>query len=168
MALTASRRGRVAQAHGFVTAVQTAKPCGVSGARQDRSGGVQGTRRAELGRLLGRRRSRRQIDIVHDGGAAQADETVVFSWLTWPSRSARDAGMKKARADSRLTDLAMPFDGQRMIYGGFKMILEAQADKPADLALGTCLAEARFMRSTVWHRHSKDTPRCHTPPTPRG
>ena len=53
------------------------------------------------------------------------DETVVFSWITWASRSARDQGMKKAMADPRLTAMSMPFDGKRMIYGGFEMILNA-------------------------------------------
>jgi uncharacterized protein YbaA (DUF1428 family) len=53
------------------------------------------------------------------------DETVVFSWITWASRSARDAGMKKAEADERLQNVEMPFDGQRMILGGFAVILEA-------------------------------------------
>jgi uncharacterized protein YbaA (DUF1428 family) len=50
------------------------------------------------------------------------DETVVFSWITWPSRAARDAGMTKAMDDARLTNLEMPFDGKRMIYGGFEMM----------------------------------------------
>jgi len=56
----------------------------------------------------------------------QADETVVFSWITWPSRQVRDEGMKKAMADPRLQADAnpMPFDGQRMIYGGFEMIVD--------------------------------------------
>jgi uncharacterized protein YbaA (DUF1428 family) len=55
----------------------------------------------------------------------QPDETVVFSWVTWPSRRARDAGMKKVMADSRLQPDAnpMPFDGKRLIYGGFEMIV---------------------------------------------
>ena len=53
------------------------------------------------------------------------DETVVFSWITWPSRAARDAGMKKAMDDARLKNVAMPFDGKRMIYGGFEMIVNA-------------------------------------------
>ena len=55
------------------------------------------------------------------------DETVVFSWITWPSRAARDAGMKKVMADPRMNADAppMPFDGKRMIYGGFEMILQA-------------------------------------------
>ena len=57
----------------------------------------------------------------------KADETVVFSWITWRSRTARDAGMKKVMADPRLKPDAnpMPFDGKRLIYGGFEMIVEA-------------------------------------------
>jgi uncharacterized protein YbaA (DUF1428 family) len=53
----------------------------------------------------------------------KADETVVFSWITWPSRSVRDAGMKKVMDDERLKSISMPFDGKRMIYGGFEVIL---------------------------------------------
>ena len=53
------------------------------------------------------------------------DETVVFSWITWPSRDARNHGMKKAMEDDRLKNTAMPFDGKRMIYGGFEMIVNA-------------------------------------------
>jgi len=55
------------------------------------------------------------------------DEIVVFSWILWPSRQARDEGMKKAMADARLKPDAnpMPFDGKRLIFGGFEMIVEA-------------------------------------------
>jgi uncharacterized protein YbaA (DUF1428 family) len=55
------------------------------------------------------------------------DETVVFSWIIWPSREVRDQGMKKVMADPRLQPDTnpMPFDGKRMIYGGFEMIVEA-------------------------------------------
>jgi len=55
------------------------------------------------------------------------DETVVFSWITWPSRQARDEGMKKVMADPRLQPdkNPMPFDGKRLIYGGFEVLLEA-------------------------------------------
>ncbi len=55
------------------------------------------------------------------------DESVVFSWIIWPSRSARDEGMKKVMADPRLERLMdpMPFDGKRMIYGGFEVIVSA-------------------------------------------
>lgn len=54
------------------------------------------------------------------------DETVIFSWILWPSRAARDEGMQKAMSDSRLHPGAnpMPFDGKRLIYGGFEMIVD--------------------------------------------
>jgi uncharacterized protein YbaA (DUF1428 family) len=57
----------------------------------------------------------------------KADETVVFSWITWPSREVRDAGMKKAMEDPRLKEGMdpMPFDGKRMIYGGFQVLVSA-------------------------------------------
>lgn len=54
------------------------------------------------------------------------DETVVFSWILWPSREARNEGMKKFMADPRMSQMGpMPFDGKRMIYGGFEMIVNA-------------------------------------------
>jgi uncharacterized protein YbaA (DUF1428 family) len=53
------------------------------------------------------------------------DETVVFAWITWASRTARDEGMKKAGEDARLQNIEMPFDGERAILGGFEFMLEA-------------------------------------------
>jgi uncharacterized protein YbaA (DUF1428 family) len=55
------------------------------------------------------------------------DETVVFSWITWPSRQARDDGMKKVMADPRIQPDVnpMPFDGKRLIYGGFEILIDA-------------------------------------------
>jgi uncharacterized protein YbaA (DUF1428 family) len=55
------------------------------------------------------------------------DETVVFSWIVWPSKAARDAGNAKAMADPRMQQGGppMPFDGKRMIMGGFEVMLEA-------------------------------------------
>jgi uncharacterized protein YbaA (DUF1428 family) len=55
------------------------------------------------------------------------DEAVVFSWIEWPSRKARDEGMKNVMADPRAQSQAhpMPFDGKRMIFGGFQMIVSA-------------------------------------------
>ena len=56
----------------------------------------------------------------------QADETVVFAWITWPSREVRDAGMEKVMVDPRLQpdSKPMPFDGKRMIFGGFRPMLD--------------------------------------------
>lgn len=56
----------------------------------------------------------------------EKDETVVFSWILWPSRKVRDEGMKASMEDPRLKmDEPMPFDGKRMIFGGFEMIVNA-------------------------------------------
>ena len=51
----------------------------------------------------------------------------MFSWIVWPSRQARDLGMQKFMADPRMHSdkNPMPFDGKRMIFGGFEVILEA-------------------------------------------
>ena len=55
------------------------------------------------------------------------DETVVFSWIVWPSKSVRDAAWQKVMADPRMEPGAnpMPFDGKRLIYGGFDVLLDA-------------------------------------------
>ncbi len=56
----------------------------------------------------------------------EADETVVFSWIVWPSRAVRDAGMKAVMTDPLMQPRPdMPFDGKRMIFGGFEMMLDA-------------------------------------------
>jgi len=56
---------------------------------------------------------------------AKDDETVVFSWITYESRAARDAINAKVMADPRLKDgmANCPFDPKRMIYGGFEVLL---------------------------------------------
>jgi uncharacterized protein YbaA (DUF1428 family) len=52
---------------------------------------------------------------------ASAEETVVFSWIEWPDKATRDAGMRKMMSDPDMdpANNPMPFDGKRMIYGGF-------------------------------------------------
>jgi uncharacterized protein YbaA (DUF1428 family) len=57
---------------------------------------------------------------------AKDNEVVIFAWITYPSREARDAINAKVMADPRLKmeNTAMPFDGKRMIYGGFQSIVE--------------------------------------------
>lgn len=53
-------------------------------------------------------------------------ETAVFSWITWPSKTVRDTGMEKAMQDPRMNREVNPmlFDGKRMIYGGFEVIVD--------------------------------------------
>ena len=54
------------------------------------------------------------------------DEAVVFSWTLWPSKEARNEGMQKVMADPDMTmeSNPMPFDGKRLIFGGFEMIVD--------------------------------------------
>jgi uncharacterized protein YbaA (DUF1428 family) len=66
----------------------------------------------------------------HRAVQAQPGETIVFSWVEWPSRAARDAGNDKIAVDPRMqpaADETPPFDGARMIYGGFTPILDVRA-----------------------------------------
>ena len=57
---------------------------------------------------------------------AQDDEIVVFSWIEYPSKEIRDAANKKIMTDPRMKEMGeqMPFDGKRMIFGGFMPILD--------------------------------------------
>ena len=56
-------------------------------------------------------------------------EVVVFSWIVFKSRAHRDRVNAKVMKDPRLADMmdpkSLPFDGKRMIYGGFKLLVEA-------------------------------------------
>jgi len=69
---------------------------------------------------------------------AKDDEDVVFSWIVWPTRAARDAGNQRAMEHPRMKDMgpeAMPFDGKRMIFGGFETLVLAGA-RPAESERG--------------------------------
>lgn len=64
---------------------------------------------------------------------AKEDEAVVFSWIEWPDKETRDAGMNKMMSDDfddgRMDPEKnpMPFDGKRLIYGGFVPIVQLSA-----------------------------------------
>ena len=65
---------------------------------------------------------------------AEAGEKIVFSWVTWPDRATADASHDKLMADPRMAEQFgapdgsdMPFDGKRMIVGGFEPILHKDA-----------------------------------------
>jgi uncharacterized protein YbaA (DUF1428 family) len=58
---------------------------------------------------------------------AEEGENVVFSWMTWESKEARDAGWGKIMEDERMPSNDMPFDGKRMFFGGFEVLLDTAA-----------------------------------------
>jgi uncharacterized protein YbaA (DUF1428 family) len=57
---------------------------------------------------------------------AEPGENVVFSWIVWPSKEVRDAANKKIMEDPRMQPNGeMPFDGKRMIFGGFEVLFDS-------------------------------------------
>jgi len=55
---------------------------------------------------------------------ASSGETVVFSWIEWTSKEVRDAANKKMMEDPEMKNMDMPFDGKRMIFGGFEVLFD--------------------------------------------
>jgi uncharacterized protein YbaA (DUF1428 family) len=53
---------------------------------------------------------------------ATPEETVAFSWISWADKAAHDCGWEKVMQDPRMANAKMPFDGKRMIYGGFEKL----------------------------------------------
>jgi uncharacterized protein YbaA (DUF1428 family) len=62
---------------------------------------------------------------------AKPDEVVVFSWFEYPDRATRDAANQKVRSDPRMEKMDMPFDGKRMIFGGFTSIVDERSSGKA-------------------------------------
>ncbi|HYC96571.1 DUF1428 domain-containing protein [Brevundimonas sp.] len=54
------------------------------------------------------------------------DEVVVFSWLRWPDRATADKCWEQMQSDPAFADMDMPFDGQRMMWGGFEPVFEGK------------------------------------------
>jgi uncharacterized protein YbaA (DUF1428 family) len=76
-----------------------------------------------------------KVTDFHRAVQANDDETIVFSWIEWPDKATRDAAMSKMgemmKSDDRMNPEKnpMPFDGKRMIFGGFTPVVELGAAK---------------------------------------
>ena len=55
---------------------------------------------------------------------AKEDETPIFSWIEYPDKATRDACIKKMMADPEMAKMQLPFDGKRMFWGGFELIVD--------------------------------------------
>src|SRR5689334_5852240 len=57
---------------------------------------------------------------------AEGNETIVFSWIEYPSKQVRDSVKEKMESDPRMKEMGenMPFDGKRMVFGGFVPIVD--------------------------------------------
>lgn len=67
---------------------------------------------------------RGKVTDFHLAVEAKEGETIIFSWIVWPSKEARDLGNEKVMNDPRMTMDEAPFDAKRMIYGGFEVLLD--------------------------------------------
>ena len=65
-----------------------------------------------------------KLPIFFSAVKAKGSENVVFGWMEWPSKEVRDQRVKKMNEDPRMKNMQMPFDGQRLIYGGFETLLD--------------------------------------------
>jgi uncharacterized protein YbaA (DUF1428 family) len=59
--------------------------------------------------------------------AAEPGETVAFAWIEWPNRATRDAGMARLEGNPEMMAGPMPFDGRRMIFGEFEVVVDLKA-----------------------------------------
>jgi uncharacterized protein YbaA (DUF1428 family) len=111
---------------GFVAAVPTAN-------REDYR--IHASKAAELFRRFGAIRvvecwgddvPKGEVTDFYRAVQAKDDETIVFSWTEWPDKTARDTGMKQIFEEmpELMKDYPMPFDGKRLIFGGFEPIVD--------------------------------------------
>lgn len=85
----------------------------------------------------------------------QDDETVAFSWIVWPSKAVRDDAWQKMMQDPAMRPASeMPFDGKRMIYGGFEPIAGDVGHTPATIQpylffCGRCEEAIAYYKETL-------------------
>ncbi len=65
---------------------------------------------------------------LHRAVEADDEEAVVFAWIEWPDKATRDAALEKTSNDPRMMAEPMPFDGKRMIFGGFTPVVTLEKD----------------------------------------
>ena len=71
--------------------------------------------------------------------AAKDGESVAFSWVEWPDKATRDAAFKAFEADQEMMAEPMPFDGKRMIFGGFEPLVVEGEDRRGAFVQGFVL-----------------------------
>ncbi|MDG1995240.1 MAG: DUF1428 domain-containing protein [Emcibacteraceae bacterium] len=67
-----------------------------------------------------------KLNSMHTAVMRKPDENIVFSWVTWPNKEVRDKAHTKISDDmhAEFENVPVPFDGARMIFGGFEVIIE--------------------------------------------
>jgi uncharacterized protein YbaA (DUF1428 family) len=70
---------------------------------------------------------RGKVTDFHRAVDLKDDETLVFSWVEWPDKATRDSAMQKMEKNEEMMAEPMPFDGKRMIFGGFTPVVDIEA-----------------------------------------
>ena len=84
---------------------------------------------------------RGKVTDFHRAVDAQEDEAIVFSWIAWPDKATADAAWSAMESDPAMQSLPeMPFDGGRMIFGGFEPLVERGTHSGAPHYQGFLLA----------------------------
>ncbi|MFC3057732.1 DUF1428 domain-containing protein [Paenirhodobacter populi] len=84
---------------------------------------------------------RGKVNDLYGAVLARDDETVVYSWIEWPDKATADTARQGMESDPLWKDIPeMPFDGSRMIYGGFEPVLAEGTDRGAGYFQGFALA----------------------------
>ena len=83
---------------------------------------------------------RGKVNDLYSAVDARDGEAVVFSWIEWPDKAAADEAWQKMQADPAMKAMpAMPFDGGRMIFGGFEPVFVQGTDRGAGYFQGFAL-----------------------------
>ena len=83
---------------------------------------------------------RGKVNDLHGAVQAKDDESVVFAWTEWPDKAAADKAWENMQNDPEMADMQMPFDGSRMIFGGFDPVMVAGEPSGAPYIQGFALA----------------------------
>lgn len=82
-----------------------------------------------------------KVNDLYGAVNARDDETVIFAWIEWPDKATADEAWRKMQADPAMRDMPqMPFDGSRMIFGGFEPVFAQGSDRDAGYIQGFALA----------------------------
>lgn len=82
-----------------------------------------------------------KVNDLYTAVSARDGEAVVFSWIDWPDKATSEAAWRKIDTDPQMQSMkAMPFDGSRMIYGGFAPVFTAGTDRGGRYFQGFALA----------------------------
>ncbi len=65
-----------------------------------------------------------ETNSFHTAVMRQDGETIASGWVVWPDKATRDKGMESMMSDPRMQEEDMPFDGKRLIFGGFQKIVD--------------------------------------------